>query len=90
LKTTSGDVDVFTEVVRQNIQAQTISGDVNLNLNERDSFVYEFGTLSGDLKLVPNRGRAQEDTKHLEGTFGEGKYRVEVVTTSGDTTLELR
>jgi lia operon protein LiaG len=90
LKTTSGDVEIFTEVVRQNIQAQTLSGDVSLNLSEQDSFSYEFGTLSGDLKLIPNRGRAPEETKHLAGAIGDGRHRVEVETTSGDTTLELR
>ncbi|MGE0173798.1 MAG: DUF4097 domain-containing protein [Oligoflexales bacterium] len=86
LKTTSGDVEFFTNQLNRPLKAKTVSGDVTLNLTEKDSFAYDLNTVSGDINFLPQK---MSSSKNLSGKIGDGKYRVDVKTTSGDMTLNI-
>lgn len=86
LETTSGDVR-FAGTIGADSRVSTISGDVELQLEEADLRI-DARTLSGDLDLEENLGVLERERRRLSGNLGAGGPLLEISTSSGDVTIE--
>ena len=71
IKTISGDIEMINQEIENNLDINTVSGDIDLNLFENSNINLDFSSTSGDLR----------------NSFGEiygGENKIFVKTTSGD------
>jgi len=80
----SGEAVAIIATLEGDINIKTISGKAEIELPGSSAFDFEFGSVSGniknefpaDIKLINNR--------KIEGSVGNGAYRIIIGTTSGD------
>jgi len=77
VKTTSGDIKVLNYFVKKDINFETISGEVDLELLKNSSFNLEFKSVSGNL---------ENDFVNVE----KGENNLFVKTTSGDLKISVK
>lgn len=87
LATVSGTID-YDGDLRGNLDASTISGDVRLTLPEYPGFRVHASTVSGTIETPTGRDGAVRN--EWRATIGDGANDLNVTTTSGDITIELR
>jgi DUF4097 and DUF4098 domain-containing protein YvlB len=92
MRSTSGDLTFQGSLApAATLDAETISGELNLRAGGKSGFEYEAMSFSGDIENC--FGKSTESTSRhgpgsrLDGTVGEGKARVRVKSMSGDVTL---
>jgi len=73
IKTTSGDIEIDHFTIKNNSKITSISGDVNVSLNQDSHCNIIESSVSGD-KSLPNNSSLD----------GKGTYKLEINTTSGD------
>ncbi|MFC0190087.1 DUF4097 domain-containing protein [Fictibacillus aquaticus] len=85
-ETSSGEIDVKGKSASGNIKADTASGDVNVVFEDRpESLSIVFEGSSGDGTVNLAGVDYDKKTDHtIAGRIGEGKYKLQVTTSSGD------
>lgn len=85
METTSGELEVSTNKIPEDMELNSVSGDVTLNLPADAGFVLDFETASGDLDC-------EFAVKMYDGEYivGNGGAEISVDTTSGDCTVKIR
>lgn len=68
----------------------TVSGDVDLRLDENSSFDLQADTVSGDISTDYTLANKQEDRRSLRGKANGGGTSLKISTTSGDISVETR
>jgi hypothetical protein len=90
INTTSGNITVTYEQLRDS-KFRSISGSVRLALPDTADCSIDFATISGQFT---NQGLSisvqKQENRRLTGTIGQGQYRLDVNTTSGDLAMRVR
>jgi DUF4097 and DUF4098 domain-containing protein YvlB len=87
-RTGSGDIDLI-QVARADVDAQTGSGDVMLNLPADAAFTLSARTGSGSIETSqPLQVQGERRRRHLQGTVRGGGHRVDVTTGSGSIDIQ--
>lgn len=77
ISTTSGDVFIFTKMIDAPILIETVSGDVEIEVESTlSNAAFNFDTVSGDINIL------DQEIDHL--TIGNGTPTIEISTISGD------
>jgi DUF4097 and DUF4098 domain-containing protein YvlB len=91
-RTTSGDIDARGAMVREaSVEAETVSGSVDLGVKFPGGVDYDVTSFSGDIKscfnVKPVRTSEYGPGSRLQGVHGEGGARLRVRTMNGDVDL---
>ena len=92
VRTTSGDVALKGKLTgAASVDAETISGELQLGMRTEDGYRYEVSSFSGDIENCfdkqPERSSRYGPGSRLMGTRGDAKGDVRLKTMSGDVTL---
>ncbi|WP_077622580.1 DUF4097 family beta strand repeat-containing protein [Sediminibacillus massiliensis] len=89
-KTSSGDVNLTYSELAGDFFADTSSGEVDLSFEETpSSFIIDYSSSSGDERIDMDGIDYERRAEHeVMGQKGEGKYQIQVKTSSGDFHLE--
>lgn len=89
LKTVSGNIDCRIDGVKGDLQASSVSGGIECLLKEvLEGFKFTGDSTSGDVAVKVGSVNAKaEDFENLETTVGNGKYRVNFHSVSGNILL---
>ncbi|QHE53994.1 DUF4097 family beta strand repeat-containing protein [Pontibacillus sp. HMF3514] len=83
--TSSGDVELFKHPLNHNMNIQSSSGDVSIQASEKPSNLYlQFDSSSGEADITFPMKFLSMDESHIKGSVGEGEYKIQVKTSSGD------
>lgn len=85
LEAVSGDLKLGSDSLLEEVNAETVSGDITLYVSEDNGFTAELDSVSGDLNTefsVSGKG----DTK----VYGDGKAEFDFETVSGDVWIKKR
>lgn len=92
VKTTSGNINIEADEILGDSTLKTSSGNVNLTLNKRpQSLFVSHQKSSGSTNIKYNDFKTSsysDKSKKVEGQFGDGDIKLEVVTTSGNFKLQ--
>ena len=83
LKGVSGSIEVDLDEMAEEIQMETVSGDMELDIPENDGFELTFNTVSGNIKSDFDLSGSL-NKKSSKYTYGEGKSQINIRSTSGD------
>ena len=90
-KSVSGSVTAIYKEFNNDIQAETVSGDVKLSLPQDSAFNIDFSTMSGDLdNEFPLLVTGKIEKRNIKGTVGNGQKTIRVETVSGDAALNKK
>jgi hypothetical protein len=85
----SGDIEIKSDVLAGDVAIHSSSGDVALAYRQADSFLVHYKGSSGEGKIRMEGLSYEEKSEHLiVGKKGDGRYRVDVRTSSGDFVLQ--
>jgi lia operon protein LiaG len=88
IHSTSGDVDLTFINVPNNINAETVSGDIFVGIPSNAEFSLDSDTTSGDINcdfpIIVTDSDEDDVGQNISGTVGNGKNTVSAHTTSGD------
>jgi lia operon protein LiaG len=87
INTISGDVDLSLKSFRYNLDIKTTSGEVGVRIPEESKFEFSLGSVSGNIKNEFKAKITFVDEKNLEGSVGEGIYKISIKSISGDINL---
>jgi lia operon protein LiaG len=87
----SGSITAIYKEFNNDIQAETVSGDVKLSLPQDSAFNIDFSTMSGDLdNEFPLVVTGKIEKRNVKGTVGNGQKTIRVETVSGDAALNKK
>jgi lia operon protein LiaG len=87
----SGSITAFYKEYNDDIDAGTVSGDVDLSLPQDSQFKVDFNTTSGELDNdFPIVITGKVDKRDVQGTVGNGEKTIRIKTVSGDATINKR
>ena len=87
-KSVSGYFKFDYKDVNNDINIDTISGDVELKLPKKSEFKLDFDSTSGDLKNdFPITVTGEADKHEIKGNVGNGNKTIKINTTSGNATI---
>lgn len=87
--TKSGDIYLEFGNFHSDVHAKTASGNVELLLNEKKPNIHlTTKTASGRQMVAIPLSISRQDEKEIEGTSGDGMYKVGIETTSGNITIK--
>ena len=84
----SGDLDIGFSQQTPDIEVETISGDVEVEIPEETGFRLDWSTVSGDIQNDFPIIISSSSRNSLIGTFGDPMSEITVQTVSGDLKLE--
>lgn len=89
VKNNSGNISIAFAELGSNVQVVTTSGEVELVLNEEQPDVQlKAKTKSGsNTIIIPISLNESDGKRELEGISGEGRYKIDIQTTSGNITV---
>jgi hypothetical protein len=89
--TTSGEIDYDGSLARESVNGlNSISGDVQLRLDENSGFRLDASTVSGDIGNEFDLRDGEQARWSLGGVAGDGSASLTIGTTSGDIVIERR
>lgn len=87
----SGSITALYKEFDNEVEAKTVSGDVDLILPEASEFKVDFSSTSGDLdNEFPLVITGKIEKRNIKGTVGNGQKTIKIGTTSGDASISKR
>lgn len=91
VESVSGSITALYKEFNNEVEAETVSGDVNLSLPQESEFKVDFSTTSGELENdFPLVITGKVDKRDVKGTVGNGQKTIRIETTSGDAAINKR
>lgn len=88
---TSGDLKTYMPSLQGENVFKTVSGDIDLTLNENQGFNVDFKTVSGDVKSIfPIETFGSISTKNFKGKFGNPEGGIILKSVSGDLNIRKK
>lgn len=84
ISATSGDVKIYATEDQGDININATSGNVSIKLEEESNYKIKAKSISGDVKSNFYIPLELEVNSRLDFEMGDGKYRMDITTTSGD------
>lgn len=89
--TVSGSIIALYKEFNNDIDVETVSGDVDLSLPQASEFKVDFSTTSGELDNdFPIVITGKVDKRDVKGTVGNGKRTIKIETVSGDAAINRK
>jgi len=82
--TISGDLTASLKYLSNDLNVKTLSGDVTIGLPENSEFIFDLNSAVGDISNEFGAKISFIDSGSMEGTVGEGTFKITVESTSGD------
>ncbi len=82
--TISGEQKVALKILSGDLNIKTLSGDVSVELPESSEFIFDLNSAAGDISSEFGAKISFVDSGRMEGTVGEGAFKITVESTSGD------
>jgi lia operon protein LiaG len=90
-RSVSGSIKALYKEFNNDIDAETVSGDVDLNLPQDSQFKVDFSTTSGELDNdFPIVMTGKVDKRDIKGTVGNGEKTIRIKTVSGDAAINKK
>jgi lia operon protein LiaG len=87
----SGSITALYKEFNNEVNAETVSGDVNLSLPQTSEFKVDFSSTSGELdNEFPLVISGKVEKRNVKGTVGNGQKTIKIETTSGDASINKR
>lgn len=87
----SGSISLLYKKFNNDVQAKTVSGEVELSLPEASEFKVDFSTLSGELdNEFPLVITGKIEKRNVKGIVGDGNKTISIETVSGDADIDKR
>ena len=87
----SGTITASYKEFNNEVEAETVSGDVRLSLPKDSEFKVDFSTTSGELNNdFPLVVTGKIEKRNVKGTVGSGQKTIKIETTSGDASIDKR
>lgn len=87
----SGSIWLSYSEFNNEVEAETISGDVDLTLPQSSEFKVDFSSTSGELDNdFPLVLTGKVEKRNIRGTVGNGQKTIRIETTSGDAAINQR
>lgn len=87
IDTISGDIEASLNNIAGDLKAKTISGEVMVGLPEESQFIFDLQSISGDIANEFGAEVSFADSGNIEGSVGNGDFKIEISTTSGNITI---
>jgi hypothetical protein len=84
----SGNVELTLSSIISDLNIKTISGRVTVSLPGKSEFNFELGSISGKIENEFGSQIKFADGRSIEGTVGQGSYKLAVNSTSGEIKLK--
>ena len=82
--TISGDIKLALKRLDGDVNIKTLSGDVSVELPGSSEFIFDLNSAAGDISSEFGAKISFVDSGAMEGTVGEGAFKITVESTSGD------
>ena len=84
INTVSGSLTASLKYLGDDLNAKTLSGDVTIDLPGDSEFIFDLNSATGDISNAFGAKFSFVDSGSMEGTVGEGAFKITVESTSGD------
>lgn len=88
LDAVSGDIESYFKQMPYKLEADTVSGDIDLGLPENDGFEIDYETVSGELRTDFDIEWNNKDKREGRGVYKKENSSLEMGTISGDIQLK--